>query len=354
MMSGKSTDSINGMMSFALKRCLTTPYVLLVVLLFAGCGFKSEVLISGKTMGTIYHITVVTSAWTDVSKLQDKINKRLDEINQSMSTYIKDSEINRFNSMTSLTEKFYVSNDFMNVIRVAVQIYKLSAGAWDGTIKPLVDRWGFGSKGELEKIPSEKEIKTLLSDIGFDYLEISEAGYLKKKKPQLSLDFASIAKGYAVDQIAALIKANGVDNFLVEIGGEVYASGNKKNGNSWKIGINQPTKSASLNQVYQVVSLRNQALATSGDYRNFFEIDGKYYSHIIDPRTGFPADNGVVSVSIRAGSCTFADGLATAVMVMGHEKGLELVNRLDNIECMIVLRRKDATLVDYYSKGFKI
>ena len=310
-------------------------------------------MISGKTMGTTYQVKVVTPVWTDAAGLKEKIEKRLTEINQSMSTYIADSEINRFNAMKSLTEKFNVSDDFKNVVQVAEQIYKLSGGAWDGTIKPLVDRWGFGS-GKLKKIPSEREIKTLLTGVGFEHLIISNAGYLKKKIPNLSLDFGSIAKGYGVDQLAVLVKESGYENYLVEIGGEVYTSGRNKSGRFWKVGINHPAKDALPSEVYQVVSLKNQALATSGDYRNYIEIEGKFYSHIIDPRTGFPVNNGVVSVSIRADSCMFADGLATALMVIGVDRGLELVNRLDRVEAMIILRRKSGQLVDYYSKGFMV
>ncbi len=336
-----------------MKKYFKIFYALFLVLIISGCDFKKEVLISGKTMGTTYQVKVVTPLGADVSGLKEKIDRRLAEINQSMSTYIADSEINRFNAMTSLTAAFNISDDFKNVVQVAEQIYKLSEGAWDGTIKPLVDRWGFGS-GELKKIPSEKEIKALLTGVGFEHLIISKAGYLKKRKPDLSLDFGSIAKGYGVDQLAALVKAGGFENYLVEIGGEVYTSGRNKNGDFWKVGINQPAKDAPVNEVYQVVPLKNQALATSGSYRNYIEIKGKFYSHIIDPRTGFPVNNGVVSVSIRADSCTFADGLATAVMVMGPEKGLELVNRLDQVEAMIILRRKGGQLVDYYSKGFKV
>jgi len=322
--------------------------------LAVGCAIQQEFLISGRTMGTTYHITVVMPFWKKTGGLQQKIDRRLEQIEASMSTYRPDSEISRFNAMTSLTEKFSVSDDFMNVLLVAEKIYRLSGGAWDGTINPLVERWGFGGKGPLKTLPSEKEIKRLLGAVGFDYLEISRAGYLKKKKPEISLDLASIAKGYAVDQVAALLKAGGVENFLVEIGGEVYAAGSKINGSRWRVGINQPDKSAPPERVYRAVSLKDQALATSGNYRNFFELNGKTYSHIIDPRTGFPVENGVVSVSIRSKTCVLADGLATALMVMGPEKGLALLKRLEEVEGLIIVRRKDGRLLDYYTKGFKV
>ena len=156
-------------------------------------------------------------------------------------------------------------------------------------------------------------------------LMISEKGYLSKRNPHVSLDLGSIAKGYGVDQVAEVIRNNGIKNFLVEIGGEVYASGCKIDGGYWLVGINMPDKDALIGDIYKTVRLKNKALATSGDYRNFFEKKGAFYSHVIDPRTGYPVKNGIVSVSVVADDCTFADGLATAIMVAGHEKGLELV-----------------------------
>ena len=325
-----------------------------LIILATGCGIQREFLISGRTMGTTYHITIVMHFWKNPAGLHQKIDRRLEEINRSMSTYRVDSEISRFNSLTSVTKQFKASDDFMQVALAAEKIYRLSGGAWDGTIEPLVERWGFKSTGAPKTLPSEKEIKRLLDSVGFDHLEVSRSGYLKKKKPGISLDFASIAKGYAVDQVAALLRAEGLENFLVEIGGEVYAAGIKINGSRWKVGINQPSKDAPPDRVYRAVPLENQALATSGDYRNFFELDGKTYSHIIDPRTGFPVDNGVVSVSIRAESCMLADGLATAGMVMGPEKGLALLEGLEGVEGLIVVRQKDGSLLDYYTKGFKV
>jgi len=332
----------------------TVPHIfVLLIFLTAGCGLKHEIEFSGKTMGTIYHIKIVTGYFNRLAGLKEKIENRLKEINRSMSTYIKDSEISRFNASGNLEEKFYVSDDFLHVMKVAERLYKLTDGAWDGTVKPLVNLWGFGSSERRKRIPKREEINRFLTDIGFDHIEISENSYIQKRKASISLDFASIAKGYAVDQLAKLIQKNGSDNFLVEIGGEVFASGFRKDGQNWRVGINSPQKDAPLDQVYKVVTLHDKSLATSGDYRIFFEIDNKRFSHVIDPRTGYPVSNGIVSVSIVADTCTFADGLATAIMVLGHEKGLELVERLNNVECLIVAQKKDGPFTDYYSNGFK-
>ena len=335
-----------------LRKHLKTAFLIFFILLFVGCGFQKQVSLSGKTMGTTYHITVVTGFLKNTKALKDKIDMRLDEINKSMSTYRKDSEISRFNALKQTGEKFYISNDFFNVMTVAQNLYKLTGGAWDGTIEPLVNIWGFGYSEHKKRIPSKLEIDALLADIGFNNIEISANRYLVKRKAFISLDFASIAKGYGVDQIAALIRTNQIKNFLVEIGGEVFAAGFRKDGKNWKIGINRPEKNTPFDQVYKVLYLQDKGFATSGDYRNYFECEGKRFSHILDPRNGYPINNGVVSVSIVADTCTFADGLATAIMVLGHKKGLELVNSLDNTECLIVVRADDGTLTDYYSKGF--
>jgi thiamine biosynthesis lipoprotein len=334
-----------------MKKNIYVTVIFFLVLLFAGCGIQNEVAFSGKTMGTVYHIKIVTGFFDNTEDLKHKVEMKLEDINNSMSTYRKNSEISRFNALDRIGEKFYVSDDFLHVMTVAQNIYQLTGGAWDGTIKPLVNLWGFGNSKNKKRIPSKSEIQVILPDIGFNHIEISPDRYLLKRKASISLDLASIAKGYAVDQVAMLIRTNGIENFLVEIGGEVYASGLRKDGKQWKIGINRPQIDAPCDQVFKILTLKDKAFATSGDYRNYFEIDGKRFSHILDPKNGYPVTNGVVSVSIISDTCTFADGLATAVMVLGPEKGLDLVNSLDSTECLIVVQ-KNGALTEYYSKGF--
>jgi thiamine biosynthesis lipoprotein len=321
--------------------------------LFLGCNANQEHLIQGRTMGTTFHIRVVTGFFQGVSGLREKIEKRLDEINASMSTYQKDSEISRFNNFHQSGTKFKISKDFYEVMKTAKEIHRLSKGAWDGTVNPLVDLWGFGRKGAKTEIPLETEISVLLPHIGFENIEVLDDGSLMKKRVQVTLDLSSIAKGYGVDQIADIIRNEGYQDYLVEIGGEIFASGYRKDGALWRIGINRPQTDAAADEVYKVVNLHNQAFATSGDYRNFFVVDGIRYAHVIDPRSGYPISNRVVSVTIIADTCTYADGLATAVMVMGSNQGLELINRLDGVEGLIVVEQLDGNLHDYYSTGFK-
>ncbi len=304
-------------------------------------------------MGTTFHIKIITDK--DTSDLQKSIKKRLIEINKSMSIFDPASEISRFNSMKRINKKFPVSNDFYEVVSIGKKLYEITGGAWDGTVGPLVNLWGFGIKKRMHSVPEKEKIAENLENVGFNHITIYPDKHISKDKTKIFLDLGSIAKGYGVDQIAALISKWGAKDFLVEIGGEIYTSGVRLDGKSWKIGINKPSKDAGFDEVYKVAPLKDKAFATSGDYRNFFEVNGKHYSHVIDPKTGYAVSNGVVSVSVVADNCTFADGLATAIMVMGHKKGLELVNSLNNVECLIVVRKPDGSFSfkDYYSKGFK-
>jgi len=325
---------------------------LLLLVLLSGCSVQKEVVFDGKTMGTTYRIKLIVGYFNSTSGLKEKIDQQLQVINQSMSTYLADSEISRFNAIDNTQDKLAISDDFLQVMLVARDIFEKTGGAWDGTIKPLVNLWGFGNTPQTQQIPDTVEIKEQMRLIGFEHINIFPEGYLQKKKSALSLDLASIAKGYAVDRVSRLLQASGIDNYLVEIGGEVFAAGYRKDGKPWRVGINQPSIKASVADVYQVVPLHNRAMATSGDYRNYFETDGKRFSHILDPRTGYPVDNGVVSVSIVADSCMFADGLATAIMVMGLEKGMDLLDSLKGVEGFIIVQKSDNEYIHSATEAF--
>ena len=257
------------------------------------------------------------------SGLQEKIDRRLEEVNDSLSTYRPESEINRFSRFPRTGEEFPVGRDFLEVMKTAARVYELSGGAWDGTVRPLVDLWGFGPLPPVSEPPDPRRIEALLGEIGFDEIEIRKAA-LVKRQAAVTLDLSSIAKGYGVDQVAEVIRGAGFSDFLVEIGGEVYGKGSRRDGGAWRVGINRPRADSAPDEIYRVAALRDAAFATSGDYRNFFVRDGVRYSHVLDPRTGRPVANGVVSVSVLAPDCTLADGLATAVMVMGAEAGIAL------------------------------
>jgi thiamine biosynthesis lipoprotein len=327
--------------------------IVFAALALIGCQ-KEEVMFTGETMGTTYHVKVIAGSFTRTSYLKEKIDNRLKEINLSMSIFIPDSEISKFNALKDTNKKFYVSDDFMQVIATAENLYGITQGAWDGTVNPLVNLWGFGKDKREKLMPTQEEVVHALKNVGFYQIEISAKDkYLRKKNPEVTLDLGSIAKGYGVDQVAELIEKNGFKNYIVEIGGEIYASGLRPDDKAWRAGINTPKAEAGVKDVYKVVKLENQALATSGDYRNFFQSGNYRFSHIIDPKTGFPIQNGVVSVSVTADNCTFADGLATALMVLGPDIGIPIVNNLKDVECLFIVQQPDGYLREFPSKGFK-
>lgn len=341
------------MPSFIQNRPLGRIAVALLILLY-GCGSPGEVPLAGRTMGTTYHIKVVATTFQKTTGLQEKIDGLLNEINQSMSIYLENSEISRFNAVTTAAKKMAVSDDFLNVMTVAQRLHILTEGAWDGTVKPLMKLWGFSGKLKTPAVPPPQQIAAVLQKVGFGKIDIDNNGYLSKRNPDVTLDLGSIAKGYGVDRVAAFLHEAGFKNFIVEIGGEVYAAGTKANGQSWQAGINRPRADAAFNDVYKIVPLKNQALATSGKYRQFFEVDGIRYAHIIDPKTGYPVQNRVVSVSVMTDNCTVADGLATAVLVMGVARGLALINRLEDVEGLIIVAQPDGTLKEFRSTGLRL
>lgn len=304
-------------------------------------------------MGTTYHVTVTTRGPAPGERLQAKIDDRLAEVNRHLSTWIEDSEISRFNRLNEVDVEFPISDDFVRVMTVAAEIFAVSEGAWDGTIRPLVDLWGFGPAGPTLSAPSAEGIAAAKAQVGFDKIEIRPRGALVKRHPSVTVDLSSIAKGYGVDAVAEVVREEGFVDFLVEIGGEVYASGKRRDGGPWRVGINRPDPGASGEEVYAIVPLGGGALATSGDYRSYVLEGGIRRSHVIDPQTGQPVANGVVSASVFAPSCMQADGLATAVMVMGADPGLAMIEGLDGVEALVLVERRGGFLEEHRSSGFR-
>lgn len=305
---------------------------------------------TGQTMGTTYSIKLVSAKPLSKSLWQEKINLRLKQVNVRLSMYQKDSELSRFNAAPK-DRPFRVSADFYQVLEQCRDLYTLTFGAWDGTVKPLVDLWGFGTKGRRDTPPKPEEIKTALEHIGFDKLEIGDH-VLTKTMSGITLDLGSIAKGYGVDEIARLIREGGIKNYLVEIGGELSGGGENKHRKAWVVGIANPEKGILNSGLYKEIRLSNKAIATSGNYRNYFEKKGHIYSHIISPKTGYPVENAVVSASVISDTCTRADGLATALMAMDTHQALALINSLENTECLII-RQDGKKRTALRSSGFK-
>jgi thiamine biosynthesis lipoprotein len=283
---------------------------------------------SGPTMGTIYTVKLVSpqTAELDLKALQATVDDTLAEVNAKMSHYIDDSEITRFNEWNS-TEPFEVSADMFGVLELARQIGTATEGAFDITVAPLVNAWGFGPPGRAPEAPDANEIEALLGGTGWDLLEIDAASStLRKTHGKLTADLSAIAKGYGVDQVAEALAMSGLENFMVEVGGEVRARGVNPQGDPWRIGIERPVPGERA--IDLVVPLSNLAMATSGDYRNYYEIEGQRISHTIDPRTGYPTTHSVASVSVVHSSCAEADAYATGLLVLGSD-GFELAEQLD-------------------------
>jgi thiamine biosynthesis lipoprotein len=229
----------------------------------------------------------------------------------------------------------------MTVIRSGLEISRKSGGAFDLTIGPLVNLWGFGPDNPDARIPSEEKIRTEKRRTGYAHLKIrSNPPALKKNRADIYCDLAAIAKGYAVDRLSGLLEGQRLDNFLVEIGGEIRTKGKNRKNRPWKIGIASPDDPQGI---HGVVDVSNSAMATSGDYRNYFEKDGIRYSHTIDPSTGYPIRHNLASVTVIAGSCMVADAMATAINVLGPEKGFDLALR-ENLAVYMIIRENNGFL----------
>ncbi|UUO22696.1 FAD:protein FMN transferase [Colwellia sp. M166] len=300
-----------------------------VLLVLGGCFpsndlARQEYLMQGNTMGTTYNIKVVGEN-IDSVKLQQGIDEKLKQLNQEMSTYINDSELSTFNQSSSLAP-VSVSPGLARVLKEAIRLGKLSEGALDVTVGPLVNLWGFGPEYRPETVPSDELLAQTKARVGLDKL-VFEQGMLSKSIPNLYVDLSTIAKGYGVDLVAEFIEANGINNYLVEIGGEMRLKGFKHTGELWHVAIEKPLTNERA--VHQIIIPKDNAVATSGDYRIYFEADGQRFSHIIDPKIGKPINHKLVSVTVIHPSSMTADGLSTAMMVMGEEKALAFAEEND-------------------------
>jgi len=240
-----------------------------------------------------------------------------------MSTYDVNSEISRFNRSAQITP-FKLSSETTEVLAFSLQLARQTQGAFDPTVSPLVNLWGFGPVRSDAKIPPADAISRVRAEIGFDALALDATDNTLRSQLPRQLDLSAVAKGYAVDRLAAILIEAGLSHFLVEVGGELVARGTKFEDVPWRVAIESPDP---VNRgIFKALSLRDKAVATSGDYRNFFESNGQRYSHTLDPRTGSPVDHTTVSVTVLADTAMVADGWATALNVLGLDEGLKLAN----------------------------
>ncbi|MFV7786023.1 FAD:protein FMN transferase [Shewanella marisflavi] len=304
--------------------------------------------LSGQTMGTTYHIKFVgDQQMPDEQLLQAEIDLALEQVNDQMSTYRKDSELSRFNQMT-LETGLAVSPDTAKVVQMGIDLYRKTDGALDITLGPLVNLWGFGPDKRPTRVPSAELIAQTKAKTGIEYLKV-DGLKLSKSNPDLYVDLSSIAKGFGVDRVAKLLSKYQPKGYLVEIGGEISLYGVKLDGSDWVIAIEQPDEDE--RSVQQLIKPGNMALATSGDYRNYYEEEGQRFTHIIDPRNGYPIDHKLASVTVLAKESMIADGYATAMMVMGTEASLALAER-EGLAIMLIEKQAQGFKV-YYSDAFK-
>ncbi|MDT8428181.1 MAG: FAD:protein FMN transferase [Pseudomonadales bacterium] len=300
--------------------------------------------ITGTTMGTTFSIKLVSAEPEKLDDLTETLSALLLKLDRElMSTYARDSELSRFNN-SDVGEYFPVSPELLEVVRLALEISSASQGAFDVTVGPLVNRWGFGpqehSNNEL-RIPSENEINSLLLQVGYEYLEISTDPPALKKQRDIYVDLSGIAKGYAVDKAAELLEAEGIVNYFVEIGGELRIRGQKPGQSNWVPAMERPEDTAP--QVHALLDSRGEAIAIagSGDYRNYFAQDSIRYSHEIDPRTGYPIAHNLAAVYVLTDTAAEADALATTFMIMGLEASQILAEELSVAAYFIVRNEAD-------------
>jgi len=328
--------------------------LMLSIALLAGCTASDEsqvYTIEGPIMGTQYHVKVVLGPERValLPQLQEGVLQALREVDTLMSTYKPDSEISRFNRLQS-QDWYSLSPATFEVLDLGLDISKKTNGAFDMTVGPLVNLWGFGPERRPDQIPTAATVRKIKQSVGYRLLELRQDPFsLRKKKPQVQVDLSAIAKGYAVDRVASYLLGQEVGDFLVEVGGEIRINGEKPDGETWRLAIESPQENQ--RQVHRVLKVTNVAMATSGEYRNYYEMDGKRFSHTVDPRTGFTINHTLASVSVIDASCARADALATAFMVMGTKQAMEYA--VKNNVAAYFIDRENGTFRALHSPAFE-
>ena len=331
----------------------------LLLFLLAGCAEPAdqggaEVLrFGGNTMGTSYQVIYGASSRDSVDSDKAAVENLLLEVNESLSTYIDTSLISRINSSSNPALWHPVDSHFLTVFERAQDIYKKTGGAFNPAVGPLVKAFGFGPD-LMDNVPDSSVVDSLRGLVDFEsFLLIESNKALQKRNVDASLDFSAIAKGYGVDVISTFFEARGTKDYFVEIGGEVRTGGAHPEGRPWRVGIERPTENQFSEQATQaVVVLGDNAMATSGNYRNFYVRDGRKYVHTIDPATGYPKISSLLSASVVARDCMTADAYATSFMVMGLDQAIALVESDSDLEAFFIVAGEDGEFVEHQSSGF--
>ena len=301
-------------------------------------------------MGTTYTVKVVAPELSEKDRLatRDAIRAALDGVDQSMSTYKPGSELSRFNGYGG-GRPFRLSAATIHVLLLAREVSAATGGAFDVTVGPLVNAWGFGPVKRAEP-PTEAELEAARGRVGYRKLAIdAQALTVTKEDRDMYVDLSAIAKGFGVDQVAAALDARGLANYMIEVGGEVRVKGRNGAGTPWQVGVERPDSGEQRARI--VVPMSNLSMATSGDYRNYFEKDGRRYSHEIDPATGYPIRHSLASVTVVASECALADAYATGLLVLGPERGYALAADR-GIAAYFIERRPDGTFGERQTPAF--
>ncbi len=352
------TDPARPFMSFTTLSIRSNRSVLCLIfclgLLTGACDKPQSdeklLIIDGLTMGTSYTIKINEKLIAaETKQITDGINSILNDVNQKMSTYITDSELSHINQART-SDWIMISDELYTVVKSAIEIGQLTNGAFDITVGPVVNLWGFGPENRPEQVPAESDIQQALQQTGYHYLQLmASPTAIKKGRNAAYLDLSGIAKGRAVDRIANYLQQHHYRNFMVDIGGELSAKGINKDGISWRIGIEKPVTKQRI--VQRIIRLDNISMATSGDYRNYFEQNGLRYSHTIDPKTGRPITHKLASVTVLHPSTMVADALATGLLVMGPTAGYELAEK-QNIAALFITG-SETLFNERYTEAFK-
>jgi|TARA_B100000745_G_scaffold78907_2_gene48226 thiamine biosynthesis lipoprotein len=304
---------------------------------------------SGTTMGTEYNIKFASvPEVTELKLVKDEIATLLNHLNHIFSTYDEASELMLLNAHP-INQPYPISHELYTVLDTSLDISQATGGKFDVTVGPLIESWGFGASKHNAEVPPQEIIEQGLAQIGYQGIELKSNFYIVKSKPVV-IDLSAIAKGYAVDQVANYLTNLGIEHYMVEIGGEVGTKGLNPKGVGWRIGIEKPN-SGLQREALQAVDLSNHGAATSGDYRNYYEVDGKRYSHTIDPTTGYPITHNLASVTVLHKQVMLADAYATAFMVMGADEALRFAEA--NNLAIFVVTNENGTFTTRYSSAFK-
>ncbi|HSP83469.1 MAG TPA: FAD:protein FMN transferase [Gillisia sp.] len=323
-----------------------------LLLLFISCNSASEIeeqVFSGEALGTTYQIKLFHPEKLEIQQGLDSIFK---VINSSMSTYQADSDISRINAGDSTV---VVDEHFVKVYNYSLQIYEESNGFFDPTVGKLVNAYGFGPEMGSTQL-GESKLDSIREFVGFNKITLNPQNKIEKLHPEIFIDFNAIAKGYTVDVIAGYLDDKNVQDYLLELGGELVAKGiNRKKDQAWAVGIDNPLQDESTRSLQAIVKLENRAMATSGNYRKFRidSVTGQRFVHTINPLTGLAEKSNLLSASVLAENCTLADGYATAFMALGYEKAVEMVNRIENVDVFFIYTDEENNVKIFTTPGFE-